>query len=92
MKKSPALLIFILIISSILISSCTSSGTKDVYLQKVLANLEQIKSATYYSTISAYSPGDTSAYSVQYSYFKEYINLSDTSVGASFVKLMQSDK
>jgi len=91
MKRSPALLIFILMIFSILMSSCTSSGTKDVYLRKVLANLEQIKSATYYSTISAYSPGDNSAYGIQYSYFKEYINLSDTSVGASFVKLMQSD-
>jgi thiol-disulfide isomerase/thioredoxin len=72
-------------------TGCTAKVNKDEYLRKVLSNLEQIRSATYYSTVSAYSPGDTSAYAVQHSYFKEYINLSDTSVGASFVKLMPSD-
>jgi len=91
MKKNSALLMFILMISFILMSSCTSTGDKDAYLRKVLANLEQIRSATYYATVSAYSPGDSTPYAVQHSYFKEYINLSDTSVGASFVKLMQSD-
>jgi len=82
---------FILMISCILMSSCTATMDKDAYLRKVFANLEQIRSATYNATVSAYSPGDTTAYAVQHSYFKEYINPSDTSVGASFVKLLQSD-
>ncbi|MBE0678432.1 MAG: TlpA family protein disulfide reductase [Bacteroidales bacterium] len=91
MKKIFSVLMFIMVLSFILMTGCTAKVNKGEYLRKVLSNLEQIRSATYYSTVSAYSPGDTSAHTVQHSYFKEYINLSDTSVGASFVKLMQSD-
>ncbi|MFO7850958.1 MAG: TlpA disulfide reductase family protein [Bacteroidales bacterium] len=60
-------------------------------LEKVLKNLNQIESATYYSYHSGHPPGDTSPPRVYISYVKEYINDADTFVGASFVNLRHDD-
>jgi len=79
--------IFILLISLILTHSCNIDDNKKAYLEKVLSNLEQIESATYFSVRSGFAPYDTIAYSVYENYINEYRNPSDTFVGASFVIL-----
>ncbi len=93
MKKSSLLMISILVLgmSSILINSCKVDNNKYDYLQKVSDNLDQIKSASYYTIGEGYAPGDTSAYSTFYHFVKEYNNPADSSIGASFVRLLQDD-
>ncbi|MBA7551846.1 Thiol-disulfide oxidoreductase ResA [subsurface metagenome] len=77
--------------SFILINSCKIDNNKNDYLQKVIDNLDQIESATYFTTSSGYAPGDTSAYVTSYQYFKEYSNPTDTTIGSSYVSLLQED-
>lgn len=93
MKKTFLLMISILVLgmSFILINSCKIDNNKNDYLRKVLDNLAQIKSATYFTTSSGYAPGDTSAYGTSYHYIKEYNNPFDSTIGASYVKLLQED-
>lgn len=93
MKKTSLLTtsILVLVVSFILMNGCKVDNNKNDYLRKVLNNLDQVKSATYYTTRSGYAPGDTSAYSTQYLYVKEYVNLADTFIGSSFVTLLQED-
>ena len=66
-------------------------NNKREYLQKVLNNLNRIKSATYYETVESWAPGDTSASGVYHHYIKEFDNPSDTTIGASYVSLLQED-
>jgi len=80
---------FVLIVILVLVNAC-SKNKKD-YLEKVLNSLDQIESATYYTTSEAWAPGDTSAFSISYHYIKEYNNPFDSTIGASFVKLLQED-
>lgn len=80
---------FVLIVILVLVNAC-SKNKKD-YLEKVLNSLDQIESATYYTTSEAWAPGDTSAFGIYYHYIKEYNNPFDSTIGASFVKLLQED-
>jgi thiol-disulfide isomerase/thioredoxin len=91
MKKTSLFVTFILVLlmSIILIDGCKVDKNKS--LRKVLGNLEQIKSATYYHTLDAYMPGDTIPYGTGQVYLKEYSNLSDSSVGASYLKYTEDD-
>lgn len=91
MKKTSSFVTFILVLlmSIILIDGCKVDKNKS--LRKVLGNLEQIKSATYYRTLDAYMPGDTIPYGTGQEYLKEYTNLSDSSVGACYLKYMGND-
>lgn len=74
-----------------IIQSCKENLTKDDYLHKVLSNLEQIKSATYYSTISGSAPGDTLKF-VTYNYYrKEYTNPADSFIGSTFAWFLPED-
>ena len=82
---------FILTMILILVNACSSDKNPQNYLEKVLYNLDQIKSATYYTIGEGYAPGDTSAFSTVYHFVKEYSNPADSSIGASFVKLLQED-
>ncbi|MEN6355047.1 MAG: redoxin domain-containing protein [Bacteroidales bacterium] len=93
MKKTyfVATVILALFLSATLISRCKVETNKNDYLKKVLANLEKIKTATYFSTLDVYMPGDTAPSAIRHSYFKEFTNLSDTSVGAKFLKFMGED-
>lgn len=93
MKNSSLLIISILVlgISSTLINSCEVDKNKYDYLQKVLENLDQIKSASYYTIGEGYAPGDTSAFSTVYRFVKEYRNPVDTTIGSSYVSLLQDD-
>jgi len=81
--------IFVLIVILVFVNAC-SKDKKD-YLEKVLNSLDQIESATYYTTSEAWAPGDTSAFGISYHYIKEYSNPFDSTIGASFVKLLQED-
>jgi thiol-disulfide isomerase/thioredoxin len=65
--------------------------SKHDYLQKVLNNLNTIKSATYYTTTESWAPGDTAASGIYNHYVKEFDNPGDTTIGASFVQLLQED-
>jgi len=75
-----------------IITSCSSiDQNKEQYLQKVLNNLNKIESAVYYTTTESWAPGDTAASGIYYHYVKEFDNPADTTIGASFVKLLQED-
>jgi thiol-disulfide isomerase/thioredoxin len=77
--------------SLILVNSCKVANNKNDYLRKVLGNLEQIKSATYFSTISGSAPGDTAKFVTYDWYKKEYNNPADTFIGSSFAWFQPSD-
>ena len=77
--------------SFILLNCSNVNNNKKDYLQKVLNNLNRIKSATYYETTEAWAPGDTAASGVFNHYIKEFENPSDTTIGASYVRLLQED-
>src|SRR5687767_9450152 len=85
MKRVP------LIATLALIPLLLSAQSKTEYLKKVLNQLEQVRSASYFTTSEAWAPGDTSASGIFHHYFKEYKNSADTSIGASFVKLLRND-
>jgi thiol-disulfide isomerase/thioredoxin len=82
-----------LLIGMALFLTCCSSveNNKEQYLQKVLNNLNRIESATYYTTTESWAPGDTAASGIFYHYVKEFDNPADTTIGASFVKLLEED-
>lgn len=65
-------------------------NTKD-YLKKVLNNLEKVKSATYNNIKEGWAPADTAASIIMNHFIKEYNNLQDSTIGASFVSLLQKD-
>ena len=88
MKKTA---IFILLLALLILQACKTDYTNKAYLEKVLNNLEQIKSATYTVKTQGWAPGDTAAYATYYKYIKEYANSADTTIGASYVSLLQSD-
>ena len=92
MKKTSLVVNFILIffISLILIHGCKVEYNKRDYLRKVLGKLEDIKSATYNSTLIASAPGDTMEFRTLYSQTEEYINPLDTFIGSSFGVSQQS--
>jgi thiol-disulfide isomerase/thioredoxin len=79
-----------LIIGVFMLCGCSQKNPYD-YLSLVLKNLDQLKSATYFQTLYAYNNGDSIPYGTRYQYYKEYINLSDTSVGASFLEYTGED-
>lgn len=91
MKSLQMVTIMTLVGSLILVNSCKVANNKNDYLRKVLGNLEQIKSATYFSTISGSAPGDTAKFVTYDWYKKEYNNPADTFIGSSFAWFQPSD-
>jgi thiol-disulfide isomerase/thioredoxin len=89
MKSSYFLLMLISGIAIVLFNNCRTKDNNIEYLQKVLNNLEQIKSATYYSTVSASMPGDTLEFKTYSRYTEEYFNPADTLTGSSFSETQQ---
>lgn len=84
MKKTSLVVNFIFIISTILINGCKVESKQNDYLLKVIANLEKIKSATYFSTGTGTAPGDTFTLHTYYDFKKEFVNPADTFIGAAF--------
>ena len=64
---------------------CNTDRDSTVYLQKVLANLEKIESATYFDHIESWQPGGTEAKIAFCRFIKEYNNPVDTTIGAAFL-------
>jgi len=93
MKKTSlfATSVLLLGVSSVLLNCSHIDDKKYDYLEKVLINLNMIKSATYYTTTESWAPGDTSASGIYTHYVKEFDNPADTTIGASFVQLLQED-
>jgi thiol-disulfide isomerase/thioredoxin len=83
--------ILVLVASFILIIGCKVERNNKNYLQYILGNLDQIKSATYYNVIEPYAPGDTSPAYIMRRYIKEYTNPADSNLGSSYVMLLQED-
>ncbi|OJV87122.1 MAG: hypothetical protein BGO34_12245 [Bacteroidia bacterium 44-10] len=79
------------VVSIVFATSCTQSKENKDYLKSVLNNIEQVKSASYYSTTEGWVPGDTAASAITHLFVHEYDNPSDTTIGASFVDFLESD-
>lgn len=84
MKRRSFNLTNLFCLSLLIIQSCKEiPGNKD-FLNKVLANIDQIKSASYFSAMSASAPEDTAKFSTYNWYKKEYFNPADMHIGSSF--------
>jgi thiol-disulfide isomerase/thioredoxin len=77
--------ILVLLTSLILINGCKVEYNKNDYMRKVLGNLEEIKSATYFSTMTVNPPGDTFTLNTYYYFKKEFVNPADTFIGSAYV-------
>jgi len=64
---------------------------KKAYLQKVVNNLQQLKSASYSAIKKGFLPGDTTPSFVSKVYYKEYDNPGDSTIGAKFVRFSKGD-
>ncbi|MHC1732271.1 MAG: TlpA family protein disulfide reductase [Bacteroidales bacterium] len=71
----------------LLLASCGKDYTSKEYLNRVLDNLTQVETASYYDFGESWSPGDTAASFVFTNFVREYRNLSDTAIGSGFVVL-----
>jgi thiol-disulfide isomerase/thioredoxin len=93
MKKASFHLTSVLVVLGFVIlnKSCKVNPDKNDYLRKVLANLEQIRSAAYFSTMSFNPPGDTTVLKTYIWYKKEYVNASDTTIGSVFAWFYPDD-
>lgn len=79
----------ILIIS---LSGCNAGINEADYLKKVSGTLDQIKSATYYSTRVASAPGDTAKFTEPHeSFYRIFINPSDSLVGSASATFSAED-
>lgn len=79
------------VISLCVMNSCKAGKDKDRYLRKVLTNLEQIESATYWTTNEAWAPGAKEPTFSFRKFMKEYNNPADTTIGSSFVSFYGDD-
>lgn len=92
MKKISFVVTSVFLVALILINGCKVEINKDEYLRKVLNNLEQIKSATYSSTVSGSIPGDTLKCVTYSRQTEEYFNPSDTTIGSILTVVQQDDQ
>ena len=83
--------IIILVVSSIFLNGCRVEVKSRDYLQKVLDNLDNIKSATYFSKVSVSAPYDTVVFKTFYRFTKEHVNTADTFIGSNFASFGQDD-
>ena len=81
----------VLFVILILVSNFIFGQSKNDYLKKVLNNLDQIKSATYFRYMSTTNPFDTVVSRNYNCYIKEFNNPADTFVGASFAEFLLAD-
>ena len=91
-NKQLAVLILFAILLSIFTHQCSVEESKKGYLEKVLQNLEQIESASYYSYGKSTAPGDTSRILGRgESFVKEYANPGDPYIGSTFANFEYDD-
>lgn len=76
----------------ITIIGCKPNISENAYLRTVSENLDQIKSASYFSVGVASAPGDTAKFTEPRElYYKIFINPSDTLVGSSSATFSAED-
>ncbi len=80
-------LFFVLMVFNV----CSASDDNKGYLRVVLTKLDSIESASYFSIREGFAPGDSIASVHVGQFVKEYNNPLDTTIGASFVRLLKSD-
>jgi len=81
--------LFILMIS---LFGCNSINNQNSYLSNVSKNLDKIKSASFFLTDVSSAPGDTTKFSEpRESFYKIFINPSDTLVGSSSATFSAED-
>lgn len=84
-------IILTIVVSLFVMNSCKVGSKKDHYLRKVLANLEQIESATYWETNESWAPGAKKPTFTHKKLMKEFNNQADTTIGSSFVAFFGDD-
>jgi len=84
MIKRSVVLSIILLFGFLLHQGCSVKQSTRDYLKKVAVNIDQIKSASYYSTVSGSAPGDTTKFTTHNWFNKEYCNPADTFIGSTF--------
>lgn len=87
--KTKMFLVFSLLV---VVTVVSARDKKEEYLRKVLSKLEKIESVSYRLCMEAWEPGDTVPVSVRYAFVKEYDNPQDSTIGASYVVLNNSDR
>jgi thiol-disulfide isomerase/thioredoxin len=76
----------------IVAGGCGKKYSEKEFLAEVSANLQKIKSATYFSTATASAPGDTLKFSEPWTQFvKIFINPDDTLVGSGSLQFKGED-
>lgn len=81
--RTKVILVFLLLLPMAVING---QNNKREYLEKVLGNLERIKSATYNEYLVVWEPGDTIPLFIRNHYIEEYDNPQDSTIGAGFVE------
>jgi thiol-disulfide isomerase/thioredoxin len=71
-------------LSLLIFQGCKDNTGKNDVLRKVLANIDQIRSAEYFSTISGSAPEDTAKFNTYNWYKKEWFNPADRFIGSTF--------
>lgn len=74
------------------LSSCAETYTSKDYLKKVLKNLEEIESATYWDKSESWCHGDTAASLIINQYVESYRNSTDTTIGSSWAVFENEQK
>lgn len=72
-------------------SGCNQENKKRLFLGEVYTNLDQIKSAAYYSTRESWAPGDTTPLLSFRVFCKEIFNPADTAIGSSYAVMSAED-
>ncbi len=77
---------------TLLLTFLTASAQNEKqYIQKVVNNLENIRSASYYSKSASSAPGDRAMLTSYERYIKEYANPEDKIVRSSFISAAPGD-
>lgn len=89
--RTKAILVFLLLLP---VAVMNGQDNKREYLEKVLGNLERVKSAAYNDSLVVWERGDTIPLFTRNNYIEEYDNPQDSTIGASFVEYenMQGEK
>lgn len=87
----PYSIFFLSCLLSAFMFSCKHVKTTNEYLNEVLTNLQEIKSASYYIEAEGWQHGDSVAMLTYCMYYNEYDNPNDTTIGASFVSFAGDD-
>lgn len=80
-----------MLVSFWLVKSYLSEKNEMKYMDEVFNNLDEIESASYYSTIMPFAPGDTIPHFIDKRFYEVYFNPADTFVGASYIYFSGKD-